>query len=105
MSHTFLGSTFCPSLEDVNEFANSEGAKLEKHSSVTVLVQYLQTCVLEIRRLQHELNDPNYMYAGSRICRLALDTRVAEIDLLRNQVKEQKAEILKLKEGPQNETK
>lgn len=44
--------------------------------------------LVEIRRLWHSEKDPNYLYSGSRINRLAIVTRDAEIDRLREQVKE-----------------
>lgn len=45
--------------------------------------------ITEVRTLQHELADPNYLYSG-RIHRFALKTRDAEIDLLRAELKQLK---------------
>jgi hypothetical protein len=53
----------------------------------SALHQYLGKCVSEVRRLRHELNDPNYSYSG-RIHRQAILCREAEIDSLRERIKE-----------------
>lgn len=42
--------------------------------------------VSEVRRLKHELDDPNYLYAG-RIHRQAIVSRDARIEKLRTEVK------------------
>lgn len=42
----------------------------------------MQKLIREFRRLSHELNDPAFMYAGSRIRRDAILCRDAEIDKL-----------------------
>ena len=44
----------------------------------------VQKLLREFRRLTHELNDPSFMYAGSRIRRDAILCRDAEIDKLSN---------------------
>lgn len=53
----------------------------------TAMSQWLSKCVSEVRRLQHELNDPNYSYSG-RIHRQAILCRNAEIDRLQKRIKE-----------------
>lgn len=52
--------------------------------------QYLGRCVSEIRRLRHELDDPNYQYVG-RIHRQAILVRDARIDKLLKEIAELKA--------------
>jgi hypothetical protein len=56
----------------------------------SALHQYLARCVSEVRRLRHELNDPNYSYSG-RIHRQAILCRNVEIDALRERVKQLEA--------------
>jgi hypothetical protein len=53
----------------------------------------IRSLVSEVRRLQHQLDDPNYLYAGSRIHRQALIVRDAEADRLREIVAKLKAEM------------
>lgn len=50
----------------------------------------IRDLLVECRRLQHELADPNYLYAGNRINRLAIVTRNEEIDALREELKKLK---------------
>lgn len=42
--------------------------------------------LVEVRQLQHELANPNFLFGGSRINRLAILWRDAEIDQLRDQL-------------------
>lgn len=58
----------------------------------TIVHQWLATCISEIRRLRHELNNPNYQYASSRIHRQALLYREAEIDKLKKEISEMKTQ-------------
>lgn len=51
---------------------------------------------IEVMRLSHELNDPQYQYSG-RIHRHALLCRNADIDTLRKEVKEKDETIKQLK--------
>lgn len=52
---------------------------------------WLAEAIVTIRHLQHQLNDPNYLYAGGRISRQAIVFRNEEIEALRN-------EMIRLKE-------
>lgn len=67
-----------PDLSRAEELAMTEG---------TAMAQWLAKCVSEIRRLRHELNDPNYMYSG-RIHRQAVICRDVEIDRLRKRIED-----------------
>jgi environmental stress-induced protein Ves len=44
-------------------------------SSNTQIHQFAAKLVFRVRQLQHELHDPNYLYAGTRISRQALICR------------------------------
>lgn len=44
--------------------------------------------IVEVRDLQHKLNDPNYMYASCRVPRLAIVDQASRIDALHLKVKE-----------------
>lgn len=57
------------------------------HAEDTIIARLAQALVVEVRRLKHELNDPNYMFAGGRIPRAALICRTTEIDKLRKELK------------------
>ena len=46
--------------------------------------QLIARLVSQVRSLQHQLNDPNYLYAGGRIHRQALISREMEANLLRD---------------------
>ncbi len=50
-----------------------------------------QKLLHEVRRLKHELDDPNYIYSG-RIHRAAILCRNAEIDALRAEIQKIKSE-------------
>lgn len=58
------------------------------YSGGTPIHRALSDAVREIRRLKHELSDPNYMYASGRIGRQALLVREAELDRYRRRVAE-----------------
>jgi len=65
-----------------------DAAELDKMEQVacdqdTYLGQCCRKLISEVRNLQHQLDDPNYQYAGSRIHRQAIVVRNAEIDKLR----------------------
>lgn len=49
-------------------------------ASETAECHAIQRLLAEVRRLRHELADPNYMYAGTRIHRHALLDRNARLD-------------------------
>lgn len=57
----------------------------------TVLHQLAGRLLIEVRRLQHELADPQFQYAGGRVHRHAVVCRNAEIDALREQVRQLRA--------------
>lgn len=61
--------------------------------------RYLQKCILEIRDLNHQLKHPNYMYAGSRICRNAILSRNMELNHYCNELIELKNELHDLKQA------
>ena len=50
----------------------------------TLYNRAMQRLVREVMRLQHELADPRFQYAGGRIHRAAIVCRNAEIDSLRD---------------------
>ncbi len=60
-----------------------------------VINRATQRLCLLVRHLQHELKDPNYLYSG-RICRQALITRDAQIDVLLKQMEQLKKDNLQL---------
>lgn len=66
-------------LHDIEKYAAGQADSLL--SLVTMRL------VREVRRLQHELNDPNYLYASGRISRSAIICREAEADKLRERIK------------------
>lgn len=57
--------------------------------------QYCAKLILRVRQLEHDLTDPNYLYAGTRICRQALVVRHQEMQKIREQVKLLQQEIAK----------
>lgn len=57
------------------------------HAEDTLIARMAQSLVVEVRRLRHELADPNYIYAHGRIARAAIVCRNNEIDSLREQLK------------------
>lgn len=65
--------------------AESDLSELEgiAFSGDSVEHRSMQKLIREFNRLSHELNDPAFMYAGSRIRRDAILCRNAEIDSLR----------------------
>lgn len=73
-----------------NELASIELADWERAAHALPVTQekrMLQLAIIEIRNLQTELMDPNYLYSGTRIHRNALLCRDAEIDSLRKENK------------------
>jgi hypothetical protein len=86
---------------NMDKLNESDLEKMEKmgcgqHSEIGSL---LTQAVCEIRRLQHELADPRFLYSGSRIQRTALIARDQEVMELRGSVAELEKEIQKLKVG------
>lgn len=66
---------------DINE------CELEAVKGDTLLHQMLSRVLAELDRVKHEAADPMYLYAGSRISRMALMVREAVIDKLRDEAK------------------
>lgn len=83
---TFLSNT--PFLADI-ELDDAERYAANEPNNVSYSL--LSKAILEIRRLQHILDDPNYLYTGTRICRQAIIWRDVEIDKLKKQIKELEA--------------
>ena len=79
MADTFLKK----SLFDIEQVA---------YTSNTAAHDYLSQCVSEIRRLQHELADPNYQMSG-RIHRAAVLCRDATIETQRQTIKKLEEQI------------
>jgi hypothetical protein len=77
-----------------DKLTESDLYDIEQHAckNDTLEVQLLCRLVTECRKLQHELNDPNYQYSG-RIHRQAIICRDAEIDRLRTRLKEVEKEL------------
>lgn len=84
MSWDFLNSRNRLTTVDINE--------IEEWSlrSDDLTHRFLARLVSEYRKLEHELIDPNYMYAGGRIHRQALMVRDVEVMQLRKEVSDMK---------------
>lgn len=57
------------------------------------LTQSIIVLTSEVRRLNHELVDPRYMYSTGRVPRQGITCRNAEIDALRKEVEQLKKQL------------
>lgn len=75
----------------------------EKAASVgDQMSQWVCQLVSEVRRLKHELVDPNYLYANGRIHRQAVVSRNAEIEKLKAECKARTFDAKLIPELPEN---